>query len=275
MASVMSSDGTELFVSDWGAAKSTPVLFAHAWGLSGDMWSAQVPDLIDAGLRCVTFDRRGHGRSGRHRDEYCLDVLADDVAAVVNGLNLEQVILVGHSMGAQEVLRYLSRHGTGHTAGVVLSAPATPMLVRSPDNLEGVEESVLEAQRGALRLDTGAYIDIMSTHDYFGSIEVSPHIDAWTRRQIIDTPLFVLIETHRTYTRADLRDDLAQLELPTLVIQGEADKSAPVSLTGQPTAALVRGSRLVLIEGAGHGVYASRAKRYNEELIRFVLALRV
>lgn len=269
MPFLTTTDGTQLFVSDWGPADRPPVVFAHAWGLTGDMWSLQVPDLVDAGFRCVTYDRRGHGRSDRSRGGYDLDTLADDLAAVIDTLDLEQAVLVGHSMGAQEVVRYLARHGTGRAIGVVLSAPATPVLQQGPDHPDGVPEAAFEAQREAIRRDIGAFIDATSLQDYFGMAQVSQHLGAWTRRQIVSTPLQVLLETHRTYTESDLRASLAALDLPALVIQGSIDKSAPIEVTGRPTAALLPNGRLVTIDDAGHGVYASRAKIYNQELARF------
>lgn len=270
MPTVTTTDQTQLFVSDWGPMSGPSVVFAHAWGLTGDMWSSQIPDLIDAGFRCVTFDRRGHGRSDRSRSGYDLDTLADDLATIIDTLDLEQVVLVGHSMGAQEVVYYLDRHGTGRVVGVVLSAPATPVLRQSPDHPRGIPESMFEAQREAIRRDLGAFIDMTSSEDYFGSAQTSRHLDAWTRQQIINTPLYVLLETHRTYTQTDLRGPLAALELPALVVQGAADKSAPIELTGQPTAALLPNGLLAVIEHAGHGVYASQPHDYNQHLLRFI-----
>lgn len=269
MPYVTTNDQTQLFISDWGPASGPAVVFAHAWGLTGDMWSFQIPDLVEAGFRCVTFDRRGHGRSDRSRGGYDLDTLADDLNMVIDTLDLEEAVLVGHSMGAQEVVHYLGRQGAGRVAAVVLSAPATPVLLRSPDHPGGIPESMFEAQRDAIRRDVGAFIDTTSSQDYFGPVQISPHLDAWTRQQIIDTPLYVLLETHRTYTRTDLRATLAAVKLPVLVIQGDADKSAPIALTGQATAAILPNSRLAVIEQAGHGVYASQAQHYNQQLIRF------
>lgn len=269
MPSVTMTDQTRLFVSDWGPASGPTIVFTHAWGLTGDMWSLQIPDLVDGGFRCITFDRRGHGRSDRSRSGYDLDTLADDLAAILDTLDLEHVVLVGHSMGAQEVVHYLDRRGTQRVAAVVLSAPATPLLAQRPDHPDGIPESMFEAQREAIRRDLGTFIDATSPQDYFGPAQTSPHLDTWTRQQIIDTPLYVLLETHQTYTRADLRAALAALKLPALVIQGDADKSAPIARTGQPTAALLPNGRFAVIEQAGHGVYASQAHRYNQELLHF------
>ncbi|GAA1667034.1 alpha/beta hydrolase [Fodinicola feengrottensis] len=270
MPFVTAEDGTPIFFCDWGSAAAPPVVLVHAWALNSDMWSAQVPDLTAAGFRCVTYDRRGHGRSDRPGSGYDLDTLADDLAAVLDCLDVSDALLVGHSMGAAEIIRYLTRHGTSRAAGVVLSAPMAPFLLRTKDNPGGIEESSFESARQAMRDDIGAFVDAAPWSDYFGaSLEVSPALADWTRRQIVDTPLQILLETQRAFTRADLRQELAQFTLPTLVIQGSADRSAAIELTGERAAALVPGSRLVVMNGAGHGLYASGAGRYDSELIAF------
>lgn len=270
MPMINAADSTSLFVSDWGDPTRQPVLLVHAWGLNGDMWSAQVPELAEAGFRPVTYDQRGHGRSGRTPAGYGLDDLADDLAAVICDLELRGLILVGHSMGAQTVIRYLTRHGSERVAGIVLSAPAAPMLLLADDNPGGGTESVFATQRQAMTTDIGAFADATPAADYFGSASrVSPALADWTRRQIIDTPLRVLTETHKAFTRADLRTELATITLPTLILHGSEDKSTPLPMTGKPTAALIPGSRLVVFDGFGHGLYTSVAPRYNAEIISF------
>lgn len=270
MPMIRTPDSIQLVASDWGDPASPPVVFIHAWGLNGDMWSAQVPALIDAGFRPITYDQRGYGRSDRaaaHR--YDLDSLADDLAAVMDAMNLRGAALVGHSLGAHVAVRYLSRHHDNSVRKVLLSAPGAPMLRRSEDNEAGVDEAVFEASREVMAADIGAFVDSTSSADYFGTRPVSPALADWTRRPFIDAPLHVLLETHKTFTRADLRTELATLKLPTLVLHGSADQSAPIEATGRPTAALIPSSRLVVFEGAGHGLYTSEAPRYNQEIIGF------
>jgi non-heme chloroperoxidase len=270
MPYVAGSDGTQLFFSDWGDAGAPPVVFAHAWGLNAEMWRAQVPALLDAGFRCIAYDRRGHCRSDQPGHGYDLDSLAGDLAAVIGRLDLDGAVLAGHSMGAAEVVHYLARYGTGRAAGAFLSAPTTPALLRGEDNPDGMDEQAFGAARAAMRVDLGAFLTPSAARDYFaGSQEPSPALADWTLRQLMDTPLPVMLETHRTYTRADLRGELAGLRLPVLVLHGTADQSVPLALGGEPTAALIPGARLVALEGAGHGLYASEAARYNSELISF------
>lgn len=265
---------TRVFCSEWGEGR--PALFVHAWGLSGDMWSYQVANLAAEGLRCVTFDRRGHGRSDRPSMGYDLDSLADDVAAVIEALDLHDVLLVGHSMGAAEVVRYLTRHGSGRIDRLVLSAPVTPFLVQTEDNPAGVPRDALDASASELARDVGAWVDARSA-GYWGvrDDEVSPALLDWTRRQIVDTPVHILLETTRTFTYTDLRAELTRVPVPTLVIQGDADISCPLEITGRPTAELIPGARLAVLPGAGHGLYVSRAARYNAELLSFAEAVAV
>jgi non-heme chloroperoxidase len=264
------SDGTQIFFSDWGDAGSPPVVLAHAWGLTAEMWRAQVPALLDAGFRCVAYDRRGHGRSDQPGHGYDLDSLAGDLAAVIGHLGLDGAVLAGHSLGAAEVVHYLARYGTGRAVGAVLSAPAAPAPLRGVDNPAGMDEQAFEATRAAMRADFGTFLTPSAARDYFaGGQEASPALADWTSRQLMDTPLPVMLETYRTSACADLRGELAGLRLPVLVLHGTADRSVPLALGGEPAAALVPGARLVVFEGAGHGLYASEAARYNGELIGF------
>ena len=270
MPMVRTADSTQLFVSDWGAPASPPVVFIHAWGLNGDMWSAQIPALVEAGLRPVTYDQRGYGRSDRAAaHDYGLDFLADDLASVMDSLDLRGAALVGHSLGAHVAVRYLSRHADNRVRKLLLSAPGAPMLRRSCDNEGGIDEAAFDASRAAMAADIGAFVDATSSVDYFGSKPVSPTLADWTRRQFIDAPLHVLLETHKTFTRADLRTELATLQLPTLVLHGSADRSAPLETTGQATAAMIPSCRIVVFDGAGHGLYTSEATQYNEEIVGF------
>lgn len=270
MPMIPTPDSTQLFVSDWGDPASPPVVLIHAWGLNGDMWSAQVPALVEAGLRPVTYDLRGYGRSDRAAaGHYDLDTLADDLAAVVAAFDLRGTTLVGHSLGAHVAIRYLSRHPDSSVRNVVLSAPGAPVLRRSEDNEAGKDEAVLAASRAAMAADIGAFVDSISSADYFGMRPVSPALADWTRRQIVDAPLHVLLETHKTFTRADLRSELATLQLPTLVLHGSADRSAPLETAGRPTAALIPSCRIAIFDGAGHGLYTSEASRYNKEIVDF------
>lgn len=261
-------DGADLHVSCWG--DGPPVLLAHAWAMSGRMWDYQIPALGGAGRSCIVPDRRGHGRSGHIDTGYDLDTLADDLAAVIDSLDLRDLTLVGHSMGAQEILRYLSRHGSRRVAGVVLSAPTTPCVLQRADFPSGVPEEVFEAVRTMWLTDFGSWVRD-NTDGYFGRGSVSEPLIDMTTRMMMDTPLPVIVETHRTLTRADLRPDVEHLDVPTTIIHGTDDLSAPIDATGRLTASLISGAHLSVIEGGGHGMYHGHCDAYNDALLEAIL----
>jgi non-heme chloroperoxidase len=268
------ADGTQLHFTDWGEPDDRPVLLVHGFGSGQAMWSSQIPGLVDAGLRCITFDRRGHGRSDVPGRGYDLDTLAGDIAAVAGHLNLGDAVLAGHSLGAAEAIRYLTAHADGRIAGLVLSAPTAPALRRGPGNPGGIAPDVFRLARQAMRDDPGAAIQSVSTEDFLGpGHTVSALQSDATRRQFVDLPLQVLLATFDTNSAADLRADLAVIDVPTLIIQGDADKNNPLELTGRRVAELIPRATLVILDGAGHGLYRSKAGRYTTEIVSFARTL--
>jgi non-heme chloroperoxidase len=248
-----------------------PVVFAHAWGLTGDMWSYQLPDLLAAGLRCITYDRRGHGRSDRPSAGYDIDTLADDLGAVIERLDLSDITLIGHSMGTAEVVRYVTRHGAGRIARIVLSGTVTPMLLQSTDNPDGIPASAAAQSRAVMIRDIGDWMEMSGKAEYFyGEHRVSQQVLDWTLSKIADVPVPILTQTSDAFLHADFRSELTQLTVPTLVIHGTADTSMPIALTGRKTAALIPDCRFTSVDGAGHGLYVSEARRYNAALLDFI-----
>jgi non-heme chloroperoxidase len=260
-------DRTSLFYTDWGTGES--VVFAHAWALNSDMWAYQMPEFVAAGLRCVAYDRRGHGRSDRPGDGYDYDTFADDLAALIEQLDLHGVTLVGHSAGCGDIVRYVSRHGTGRIERAVLLAPLTPLLVKTGDNPDGLDESVLAADAQALRRDVPRWC-ADNAPPFFGERSVSPGLVDWVIRQIVDVPLRVLLETAAVSAATDLRSELSSFTVPTLIIHGDLDASAPIDITGRRTAALLPDRRLIVYEGSGHGLYAADHERLNSDVLAFL-----
>ncbi|QIS09926.1 alpha/beta fold hydrolase [Nocardia arthritidis] len=270
------SDGTRLFYAQAGAPAAQPVVFLHAWALNSGMWNYQVPAVLSADMRCVVFDRRGHGRSDLPGGGYDLDRLADDLAELLAHLDLRDAVLVGHSMGSAEIIRYLSRHSDERVSGIVLGAPTTPFLLRTDDNPEGpVDAAAAEAVRAVMRRDIGAFVEATTPADWFGpGYRVSAGLGDWTRRQFFDTPLRVLLSTNQVFITADQRAELTGITVPALIIHGDADRSAALEHTGRRTHALLPDSRLVVIEGAGHGLFMGDPERYNREILDFIAELR-
>lgn len=273
MPYIKTAEQFSLFYTDYPGDE--PVVFAHAWALNGDMWSYQLTDLMAAGFRCITYDRRGHGRSDRPPTGYDLDTLADDLAAVIEGLDLYGITLIGHSMGTAEVVRYLTRHGAGRIARVVLSGTVTPMLLQGPDNPDGIPDDAVAQVRSVMLRDIGDWMEISGKAEYFyGEHRVSQQLQDWTLNTIAAVPLPILTQTSDAFVRADFRSELTELTVPTLVIHGTADASMPIDLTARKTASLIPNCHFVTIDGAGHGLYLSESPRYNAALLEFISSTR-
>jgi pimeloyl-ACP methyl ester carboxylesterase len=231
-----------------------------------------VPGLLDAGLRPITYDRRGHGRSDVPDHGYDFDTLADDLAALIDRLDLEHVTLVGHSLGSREIVRYLTRHGSRRVERVVFVAPTTPFLLRTADNPDGIPPELVQANYHAIRANLPKWCaDFEAAKPYFGTTtsDVRGLVD-WTIRLILATPLQVLLETNRQMITVDMRPELPLIDVPTLIIHGDADASAPIALTGRRTVQLIPQARLIEYAGAGHGLYASEHERLNADLLAFI-----
>jgi pimeloyl-ACP methyl ester carboxylesterase len=270
---ITTADGTRLHVVDWSGDGPTIVL-VHAWGLNSAMWTATVPALAADGLRVVTIDRRGHGRSDLPGSGYDLDTLAGDIGAVLDRMDLRDVVLLGHSMGGTEVAHLVGGIGAPRVAAMVLSAAVTPCLAQSDGNPMGIPVAMLDANRAAMAADIGGWIRASSA-GYWGRGESDqrPLDTTWTEQTLLGTPLPVLLATNAAMCAADLRSALAAVTCPTLVVHGDADLSAPLDLTGRPTAAIVPGAELCVIGGAGHGLYTSYARPYTDAIVDFVRRL--
>lgn len=263
-------DGTSLFFKDWGSGR--PLVFVSAWGLHSDFWEYQMTYLADQALRCVGYDRRGHGRSSQPGHGYDFDTLADDLAVLLEHLDLRDVVLVGHSMGCAEVVRYLSRYGAGRVARAVLVATVTPFTMKTQDNPDGVDRSVLEAGRAMLRRDFPRTI-AEAAPGFFGvSNPVSEATRQWWTAMILQSSLRGLLELHRAFTETDFRPELRTIPVPTLLIHGDSDVSTPLEQTGRRSARLIPRSRLEVYEGAAHGLLITHIDRLNANLLAFARA---
>jgi non-heme chloroperoxidase len=265
-------DGTNLFYQDWG--EGSPVVFAAPCWLNSNWWEYQTPYLTDQGLRCITYDRRGHGRSDMPCHGYDFDTLAGDLDALITQLDLRDVTLVGHSMGCGEAVRYLSRFGAGRVARLVMIATITPFVLKTEDNPLGIERSELERARMNVRKDR-PHVIAEAAAGFFGSpkIPVSDEIMQWWDRMLIDQcPMIAFLHLHRFFTETDFRPDLQKITVPTLLIHGDADTSAKLELTSRRTAPLIRGSQLKVYEGAAHGLPVTHMDRLNADLLAFTKA---
>lgn len=263
---IVTRDGVRLFHRDWGEGR--PVLFVASWSLPSDSWAYAMLALREAGLRCVAYDRRGHGRSDDPGRGFDLDTLADDLAAVADALDLREAVLVGFSMGGAEIVRYLTRHGAGRVARIVLIGSTTPMLARSACNPDGIDPAALEAfRRETLMRDFPGWVDEAMIP--FVTEAVSPGLRGWVRTMALRTSALALVECNRALTAADQRAELRAITVPALVIHGTEDATCPLALTGRRTASLLPHARLTLYDGAPHGLFLTHRDRLNADLIAF------
>ncbi|MGR8012334.1 alpha/beta fold hydrolase [Streptomyces hypolithicus] len=273
MPHVTAGNGTQLYYNDWGTGR--PVVFLNTAMLDSRMWEFQAPYLAARGLRAITYDRRGFGRSDRPWDGYGYDTLADDVAALLDHLDLYDVTLVGHAMGGGEAVRYLSRHGSGRVARLALISSTTPFVMQAPDNPDGIDFAVFEQIADSMTKDRARFVAEAIVPFFAGphtdpqALPISFELAQLLTRSALESSPRAAVEVYRTLFTADLREDVRAVGVPTLLIHGAADLAAPLELCGRPSAELIPGSRLSVYEDAAHGLFATHADRLNEELLAF------
>lgn len=262
---VIARDGTELFVRDWGEGRT--IVFLAGWTLTSEAWAYQAAELSDQGFRCVAYDRRGHGRSDDPGRGYDYDTLADDLESVLRARGLTDVTLVAHSMAGGEAARYMTRHKGARVRNIVFLAPTTPFLTQTPDNPMGVPAAAFERGRKAWLRDFPKWLD--DNAGPFVTPETSPSMLTWIKGIMTSCSMRAIIECNKAMVATDFRPDLAAIKVPTLVIHGDKDASAPLALTGKRTAELVPGAKLVVYEGAPHGLFVTHIDRLNADLAAF------
>lgn len=263
-------DGTTLAYQDYGTG--TPIVFVAGWSLPGDMWEYQLHFFLEQGYRCILPDRRGHGRSDRPAGGYDVDTRADDLAGLIEELDLRDVTLVAHSGGGGEAVRYLSRHGSERVARLALLAPAIPFLLQTDDNPVGVPRELLEASLHQLRTDRPKWFadraqGYFATHLRPGTSQAM--IDAELQRCLSASP-FAALEVQRLMITTDYRADVAALSVPTLILHGLADQSIPIELSSHQAVKIA--PHIVLKEywDAGHGLYLTHQNEVNSEVLAFI-----
>jgi pimeloyl-ACP methyl ester carboxylesterase len=261
----------ELYYEDHGSG--TPVVLIHGYPLSGTSWEKQTAALLKAGHRVITYDRRGFGQSGKPTTGYDYDTFAEDLRKLVTALDLHDFALVGFSMGGGEVARYLGKYGSEGVSKAVFISAIPPFLLKTPDNPDGVEKSVFTGIEAAADADRYAFLNeffknFYNTDALLGSRISNQAVHASWNVAAGASPTATVECVHTWYT--DFREDLRRIDVPTLVIHGDADRIVPIAASGNKTAKLVKGARLVVVEGAPHGLLWTHADRVNPELVSFL-----
>jgi non-heme chloroperoxidase len=264
-------DGTTLFFQDWGTGK--PVVFVHGWVLGAEMWEYQMTALSSKELRCIAYDKRGCGRSSQPGSGYNFDTFADDLATLIEQLDLQDVTLVAHSMGGGEIARYLSRYGASRIERAVLIATITPFLCKTADNPDGFDSSSFEQTIAYLQQDRPHYFRAMVPSflgDGLPNGSVSPEMAQWLVNLALQSSPWAAIQMMQAQAETDFRGDMSAFTVPTLIIHGDRDTGAPITLTGQKTADAIPGSQLRIYENAAHGLFITHKEQLNQNLLTFI-----
>jgi non-heme chloroperoxidase len=271
MSTITTKDGTEIYYKDWG--KGPPVTFSHGWPLNSDAWDGQMLFLVQNGFRAIAHDRRGHGRSSQASSGNDMNGYADDLAAVIEALDLRDVTLVGHSTGGGEVARYIGRHGTARVAKAVLIAAVPPIMLKTPANPEGLPIEVFDSIRAGLARDRSQFYQELAIQFYGANrpgAQVSQGLldQFWTWS--MQAGLLNAYESVKAFSETDFTEDLKQFDVPTLVLHGEDDQIVPVKDSAMKSARLIKGAKDVYYPGAPHGITATHQDQVNAELLAFL-----
>lgn len=264
-------DGIDIYFKDWGRGR--PVVFCHGWPLSSDSWESQMLHMADNGLRAVAHDRRGHGRSSQPWDGNDMDHYADDLAQLLELLDLNDVFLVGFSTGGGEVARYIGRHGTGRIARLALISAVPPLMVQGPDNPNGVPRAVFDGLRAdQIKNRAQLYLDIPSGPFYGfnrpGAQVSQGLVESWFQ-QGMQGGHKNTYDSIAAFSETDFRGDLTRFDKPTLVIHGTDDQVVPIDVGGRASARMIAGATLIEYDGAPHGLTDTHKDRVNADLLAF------
>jgi len=268
---ISSKDGTQIYFKDWG--RGPVVTFSHGWPLNADAWDGQMHSLVQQGFRVVAHDRRGHGRSGQASSGNDMNGYADDLAAIIETLDLQNVALVGHSTGGGEVVRYIGRHGTKRVAKAVLIAAIAPVMLKSAANPEGLPMKVFDEIRAGLANDRSQFYRDLAIQ-FYGANRPGAKVSQGILDQFwlwsMQSALKNAYESVKAFSETDLTGDLKEIDVPTLLLHGEDDQIVPVQDSSRKAARLIKGAKDVYYPGAPHGLTATHQDQVNADLLAFL-----
>jgi non-heme chloroperoxidase len=267
---ITTKDGTRIYYKDWG--KGQPIVFSHGWPLTADAWEDQMVFLAGHGYRCIAHDRRGHGRSSQPWTGNDMDTYADDLALLVETLDLNRAILVGHSTGGGEVARYIGRHGTSRVAKAVLIASVPPLMLKTAANPGGLPIAVFDEIRAKVLADRSQFFKDLSM-PFYGANRPGAKVSQGLRDsfwlQGMQAGFPCVLDCIKAFSETDFTGDLKKFDVPTLIIQGDDDQIVPIGASALPSAKLVKGSSLKVYPGAPHGLCSTRKDEVNADLLAF------
>jgi non-heme chloroperoxidase len=271
MSTITTRDGTEIFYKDWSSGQ--PVVFSHGWPLTADAWDAQLMFLGAHGHRVVAHDRRGHGRSSQPWTGNDMDTYADDLAELIEALDLRDVVLVGHSTGGGEVTRYIGRHGTRRVAKIVLIGAIPPLMVKTDKNPEGLPKAAFDQIRAGVSANRSPYFKDLALAFYGfnrdGAKLSQGTVDAFWLMSM-QGGIKGEYDCIAQFSETDFTDDLKRFDVPTLIVHGDDDQIVPIGASALVSAKLVKDATLKVYPGAPHGLATTRADELNADLLEFI-----
>jgi non-heme chloroperoxidase len=269
--SITVSDGTEIYFKDWGSGQ--PVVFSHGWPLSSDAWEDQMVFLGSHGYRCIAHDRRGHGRSSQPWTGNDMDTYADDLAALVEKLDLHDVVHVGHSTGGGEVARYIGRHGTTRVAKAVLIGAVTPLMLKTPTNPGGLPIEAFDQMRAAVLADRSQFFKDLSG-PFYGANRPDSSVSQGVRdsfwMQGMQAGFKSVVDCIKAFSETDHTDDLKRFDVPTLIMHGDGDQIVPIDASARLSAKLIKGATLKVYPQLSHGMCTVNKNQINADLLAFL-----
>ena len=270
MPTIKTKDGATIFYKDWGSGQ--PVVFSHGWPLNADAWDEQLFHFASNGFRAIAHDRRGHGRSSQTWKGNDMDTYADDLAALVDELDLTNAIHIGHSTGGGEVVRYIGRHGTERVAKAVLVDAVPPLLLKTADNPDGLPIDVFDQIRAGVAHDRSQFFLDFCTL-FYGANRSGSKVSQGIRDQFwrlsMQCGIAAAYECVKAFSETDFRADLAKVDVPTLVIHGDDDQVVPIQIGGLKSAKMIKGATLKVYKGAPHGLMSTHQAQFNADLLDF------